>query len=81
LLSIRIRDSEVLVSIGKIFGDAFHESVEHTAKEDVIGSIRHDLYPEIDVNVIKGELNVSEVAMCFGDGQVGSFHLQHSFYL
>jgi hypothetical protein len=68
LPSIRICDGEVLVSIGEIFGDAFHESVEWVAKEDVIESIRHDLYLEIDVNVIKGEPNVSKVAMCFGDG-------------
>jgi hypothetical protein len=81
LLSIRIHDSEVLVSVGEIFGDAFHESIEQVAKEDAIGSVRHDFYLEIDVNVIEGEPNILEVAMCFGDSRVGGFHLQCLFYL
>jgi hypothetical protein len=48
LLSIRIHDGKVLVSVGEIFGDAFHESVEWATEEDVIGGVRHDLYLEID---------------------------------
>jgi hypothetical protein len=43
LPGIRIRDSEMLVSIGEIFGDAFHEGIEWAAKEDVIGRVWHDL--------------------------------------
>jgi hypothetical protein len=39
------------------------------------------LHLEVDVNVIEGEADVVEVAMCFGDGGVGGLHLQHLFYL
>jgi hypothetical protein len=36
---------------------------------------------EVDVDVIEGEPYVAEAVMCLGDGRVGGFHLQHSFYL
>jgi hypothetical protein len=36
---------------------------------------------EVDVDVIEGEPYVAEAAICLGDGQVGGFHLQRSFYL
>jgi hypothetical protein len=75
LLGIRIYDGKVLVSIGEIFGDAFREGVEWAAKEDVTGRVRHDLYLQIDIDVVEGEPNVSEAAMRFGDGRVGGFHL------
>jgi hypothetical protein len=71
----------MLVSVGEIFRDAFCEGIEWAAKEDVIGRVWHDLYLEVDVDVIEGELYVAEAAMCLGDGQVGSFHLQCSFCL
>jgi hypothetical protein len=71
----------VLVSIGEIFGDAFREGVEWVAKEDVVGGVQHYFHLEVNVNVIKGEPDVLEAAMHFGDGQVGGFHLQRSFYL
>jgi hypothetical protein len=71
----------MLVSIGEIFHDAVHEGVEWAAEEDVVGCVRHDLYLEVDVDVIEGELYIAEVAMCLSDGRVGSFHLQRSFYL
>jgi hypothetical protein len=45
----------MLVSIGKIFRDAFHEGVERAAEEDVVGRVQHDLYLEVDVDVIEGE--------------------------
>jgi hypothetical protein len=68
LPSIRIHDSKVLVSIGKIFGDAFHEGIERVAEEDVIGGIQHYLHLEVNVNVIKAEPDILEVAMHFSDG-------------
>jgi hypothetical protein len=71
----------MLVSIGEIFRDAFREGVERAAEEDVVGRVRHDLYLEVDVNIIEGEPYIAEAAMCLGDGQVGGFHLQHLFYL
>jgi hypothetical protein len=56
-------------------------SVERVTKEDVIGGIWHDLHLEMDVNVVKGEADVAEVAVHFSDGGVGSLYLQRSFYL
>jgi hypothetical protein len=81
LPGVRIRDGEVLVSIGEILRDAFREGVERAAKEDVIGGIWHDLYLDIYVNIVKGETDVAEVAMHFGDSGVGGLHLRHAFYL
>jgi hypothetical protein len=81
LLGVRIYDSQVLVSIGEIFHDAFHEVVERTAKEDVIRGVWHDLHLEIYVNIVESEMDVAEVAMHFGNSGVGSLHLQHVFYL
>jgi hypothetical protein len=69
------------VRVALTLGDAFCEGVEQATEEDVIGGIWHDLHLEIDVNVIEGEADIVEVAMHFGDGGVGSLHLQHSFYL
>jgi hypothetical protein len=74
-------DGEMLVSVGEILRDAFREGVERAAEEDVIGRIQHDLYLEVDVDVIEGEPYVAEAAVCLGDGRVGGFHLQRSFYL
>jgi hypothetical protein len=71
----------MLISISEVLGDAFCEGVEWAAKEDVIGGVWHDLHLEINVNVIKGEVDIAETAMCFGDDGVGSLHLQCSFYL
>jgi hypothetical protein len=68
----------VLIAVSKVFGDAFCESIERAAEEDVIGGIWHDLHLKIYVNVVKGEADVAEAAVCFGDG---GLHLQHSFYL
>jgi hypothetical protein len=36
---------------------------------------------EVDVDVIEGEPDVAEAAMCLGDGRVSGFHLQCPFYL
>jgi hypothetical protein len=71
----------MLISVSVVLGDAFYEGVEWAAEENVVGGIGHDLHLEINVNVIKGEVDIVEVAMCFGDGGVGSLHLQCSFYL
>jgi hypothetical protein len=71
----------VLISVSKVLSDAFCEGVEWAAKEDVVGSVWYDLHLKIDVNVIKGEVYVAEVAVRLGDGGVGSLHLQCSFYL
>jgi hypothetical protein len=68
LLGVRIHDSEMLVSVGEIFRDAFCEGVEQAAEEDVIGRLWHDLNLEVDVDVIENELYVLEAAMRFGDG-------------
>jgi hypothetical protein len=57
------------------------EGVEQAAEEDVVGGIWHDLDLEVDVNVVKCELDVAEAAMHVGDGQVGGFYLQCPFYL
>jgi hypothetical protein len=81
LPSIRVCDGKVLISVSKILCDAFCEGVEWAAEEDVVGGIWHDLHLEIDVNVIKGEADVVEAAVHFGDGGVGGLHLQRSFYL
>jgi hypothetical protein len=71
----------VLVSVSDVLGDAFHEGVEQMAKEDVVGGVWHDLHLEINVNVIKGEADVAEAVVHFGDGGIGGLHLQRSFYL
>jgi hypothetical protein len=71
----------MLISVSKVLGDAFHEGIERAAEEDVIGGVWHDLHLKIYVNVIKGEADVVEVAVCFGDSGVGGLHLQRSFYL
>jgi hypothetical protein len=71
----------MLVSVGKIFCDAFCEGIERAAKEDIIGGVWHDLHLKIDVNIVKDEPDVVEAAMCFGDGGVGGLYLQRSFYL
>jgi hypothetical protein len=75
LPGVRIRDGEVLVSIGEIFCDAFCEGVEQAAEEDVVGGVWHDLYLEIYVNIVEGEMDVVEAAMHFGDSGVGGLHL------
>jgi hypothetical protein len=71
----------VLIAVSKVFSDAFGEGVERVAEEDVIWGIWHDLHLKIDVNVVKGEAYVVEVAMHFSDSGVGGLHLQCSFYL
>jgi hypothetical protein len=71
----------VLIAISKVLGDAFGEGIERAAKEDVVWGIWHDLHLKIYVNVVKGETDVAEAAMCFSDGGVGGLHLQRSFYL
>jgi hypothetical protein len=81
LPGVRIHDSEVLVSVGEIFRDAFCEGIERAAEEDVIGGIWHDLHLEIYVNIVESETDVAEVAMRFGDSGVGGLHLQCAFYL
>jgi hypothetical protein len=81
LPGVRIRDGEVLVSIGEIFHDAFREVVERAAEEDVVGGIWHDLHLEIYVNIIESEMDVAEAAVRFSDSGIGSLHLQHVFYL
>jgi hypothetical protein len=81
LLCVGICDGKMLIVISKVFSDAFGESVEQAAKEDVIWGIWHDLHLKIYVNVIKSEADVAEVAVHFGDGGVGGLHLQCSFYL
>jgi hypothetical protein len=78
---VGIRDGEVLITVSKVFGDAFGEGVEWLAKEDVIWGVWHDLHLKIYVNVVKGEADVVEAAVRFGDGRVGGLHLQRSFYL
>jgi hypothetical protein len=81
LLCVEICDSKVLITISEVLGDAFGEGIEWAAKEDVVWGVWHDLHLKIDVNVIKCEADVMEVAMHFSDGGVGSLHLQRSFYL
>jgi hypothetical protein len=76
LLGIGVCDGKVLISISEVLGDAFCEDIEQAAKEDVVGGVWHNLHLEINVNVIKGEVDVVEVAMCFADGGVGGLHLQ-----
>jgi hypothetical protein len=75
LPDVRIRDGEVLIAIGEIFCDAFHEGVKRAAEEDVIGGVWHDLYLEIYVNIVEGEMDVAEAAVRFSDGGVGGLHL------
>jgi hypothetical protein len=36
---IGIRDGKVLITISKVFGDAFCEGIEQATKKDVIGGI------------------------------------------
>jgi hypothetical protein len=81
LPGVRIRDGEVLVSVGEIFRDAFREGVEWAAEEDVVWGVWHDLYLKIYVNVVEGETDVAEAAVHFSDGRVGGLHLQRVFYL
>jgi hypothetical protein len=71
----------VLITVSEVLGDAFGEGIERAAEEDVVGGVWHDLHLKIDVNVVKCEADVMEVAVCFGDGGVGGLHLQRSFYL
>jgi hypothetical protein len=78
---IGVHDGNVLISISEVLGDAFHEGIEWVTEEDVVWGIWHDLHLKIDVNVVKGEADVVEAAVCFGDGGVGGLHLQRSFYL
>jgi hypothetical protein len=78
---VGICDGKVLIAISEVLGDAFGEGVEQAAEEDVVGGVWHDLHLKIYVNVVKGEADVMEAAMHFGDGRVGSLHLQHVFYL
>jgi hypothetical protein len=75
LPGVRIRDGEVLVSVGEILRDAFCEGVEQAAEEDVIGGVWHDLHLKIYVNILEGETDVAEAAVRFGDSGVGGLHL------
>jgi hypothetical protein len=79
--SVGICDGEVLIAVSKVFGDAFGEGVERAAEEDVVWGVWHDLHLKIDVNIVEGEADVAEAAVCFSDGGVGGLHLQRSFYL
>jgi hypothetical protein len=81
LADIWVYDAKMLISIGKVLGDAFHKGMEWATEEDIIEGIQHDLHLEVDVNIINSELDVAEAAMCFGDHQVGGVHLQCLFYL
>jgi hypothetical protein len=60
---IGVCDGQVLISISEVLGDAFREGVEWAAEEDVVGGIWHDLHLEINVNVVEGEADISEVAV------------------
>jgi hypothetical protein len=73
---IGICDGKVLISISKVLDNAFCEGIKWAAEEDVVGGIWHDLHPKIDVNVIKGEVDIVEAAVHLGDGGVGGLHLQ-----
>jgi hypothetical protein len=81
LPGIGVHDDKMLISISKVLGDAFCGGIEWATKEDVIGGVWHDLHLEVNVDVIKGEVDIAEAAVCFSDGGVGGLHLQHSFYL
>jgi hypothetical protein len=65
LLCVGICDGKVLISISKVLSDAFCEGVEWVAEEDVVEGIWHDLHLKIDLNVVKGEADIAEVAMRF----------------
>jgi hypothetical protein len=78
LLCVGIHDGKVLIAISEVLSDAFSEGLERAAKEDVVGGIWHDLHLKI---YVKGEMNVVEVAVHFGDGRVGGLHFQRVFYL
>jgi hypothetical protein len=71
----------MLVAIRKVLGDAFSEGIEWAAEEDVIWGVWHDLHLKIDVNIVEGEADVAEAAVCFGDSGVGGLHHQCAFYL
>jgi hypothetical protein len=81
LVCVGICDGKVLITISEVLGDAFSEGIEWAAEEDAVGGILHDLHLKIDVNIVEGETDIAEAAVCFGDGGVGSLHLQRSFYL
>jgi hypothetical protein len=68
MLGIRVHDGEVLLSVGEVLCDAFREGVERMAEENTVRGVRHDLHLGVDVDVVKGELDVAEAAACFGDG-------------
>jgi hypothetical protein len=43
-LGIWVCDSEVLISIGEVLGDAFCESIKWATEEDVVEGIWYDLH-------------------------------------
>jgi hypothetical protein len=60
LTGIWFHDGGVLIYVGDVLGDAFCESVEQVAEEDVVGGVQHDLHLEVDVNVVKCEPDIVE---------------------